>query len=245
MPSGITAIAVGYYHGLFLMTNGSLWALGENYDGQFGNGNNNNVVNQPEEILTGGVKAIAAGEYHSLLLMTNGSLWGMGLNNYGELGDGTYNETNSPELLVASNVTAIAASGHHSMFIKSDGSLWAMGANSVGQLGDGTTVTETNRPEMIVPSGVTAISAGDSTSLFIKSAPAGYNQLSLHQNGANMLLSFVGDAETKYALDRSFSLIPAQWIPQATNTTDSSGDITFTNLFITSTNSFWHIRSVP
>lgn len=60
-----------------------------------------------------------------------------------------------------------------------------------------------------------------------------------------MLLSFVGDAETQYGLDRSFRLAQAKWIPQTTNTTDSSGDTTFTNLFISGTNSFWHIRSVP
>jgi alpha-tubulin suppressor-like RCC1 family protein len=38
VPSNVLAIAVGQYHSLFLKSNGSLWAMGQNTQGQLGDG---------------------------------------------------------------------------------------------------------------------------------------------------------------------------------------------------------------
>jgi alpha-tubulin suppressor-like RCC1 family protein len=167
----VTKVAAGGYHSLFLKSDGSLWTMGDNDDGELGDGTYNQA-NLPEQIVASNITAIAAGVFHSLFLKSDGSLWTMGDNSYGELGDGTtdndnYN-TNLPEQIVASNVTAIAAGVFHSLFLKSDGSLWVMGNNGYGQLGDGTYNT-TNLPEQIVASNVTAIAAGRYHSLFLKS----------------------------------------------------------------------------
>jgi hypothetical protein len=62
--------------------------MGNNSEGQLGDGSTNLYVNQPEKIVASGVVAIAAGGNHSLFIKTDGSLWGMGQNGYGELGDG-------------------------------------------------------------------------------------------------------------------------------------------------------------
>jgi len=169
VASGVTAIAAGGGHSLFLKSDGSLWAMGYNQYGQLGDGTLNNT-NRPEQIVASGVTAIAAGNAHSLFLKSDGSLWAMGYNFNGQLGDDTMNfSTNRPEQIVASGVTAIAAGANHSLFLKSDGSLWAMGNNGYGQLGDGTSNPFTNQPEQIVASGVTAIAAGFGHSLFFKS----------------------------------------------------------------------------
>jgi alpha-tubulin suppressor-like RCC1 family protein len=180
----------------------------------------------PEQIVASNVMAIAAGENHSLFLKHDGSLWVMGINMYGQLGDGTFEfQTNLPEQIVASNVTAIAAAANQSLFLKSDGSLWAMGNNSYGQLGDGTFKLGTTAPEQIL---------------------APYNQISGQPvNGTNMQLSFVGVANANYALDRSSSLSPPNWIPQLTNPAGSFGALVFTNTPDATTNNFWRIRSVP
>ncbi len=177
ISSGVRAVAIDAFfysasttphcHTLILMTDGSLWAAGNDGFGQLGDGRLT-TTNRFEQIVSGNVAGIAAGDFHSLFFKTDGSLWTMGANSSGQLGDGTLNNTNAPEEIVASSVVAIAAGGSHSLFLKSDGSLWAMGNNSYGQLGDGT-LFNTNRPEQIVASNVVAVAAGSSHSLFLKS----------------------------------------------------------------------------
>jgi len=152
MPGGIIAIAAGFSHSLFLASDGSLWATGDNSNGQLGDGTFNNT-DQPEEIFDGDVTAIAAGGGHSLFLTSDGSLWAMGLNESGQLGDGTLNNANQPEQIVNGGVSAIAAGLYHSLFLKTDGSLWAMGNDESGQLGDGFAEDAgTATPEQIAPS---------------------------------------------------------------------------------------------
>ena len=175
VTSHVIAIAAGGAHSHYLKSDGSLWAMGYNSDGQLGDGTYN-TTNRPEQIVASNVTAIAAGLFHSLFLKSDGSLWVMGanidnsINVRGQLGDGTYNfGTNQPEQIVASNVISIAAGMYHSLFLKGDGSLWGMGFNYYGQLGDGIYSVFTNRPEQIVACGVTAIEAGDNFSLFLKS----------------------------------------------------------------------------
>ena len=226
VASNVTTIAAGEWHSLFLKTDGSLWAMGYNTYGQLGDGTSglNNQTNRPEQIVASNVTAIAAGQWHSLFLKSDGSLWAMGANYNGQLGDGTYNNTNRPEQVVASGVTAIAAGQYHSLFLKSDGSLWAMGDDDNGQLGNGTN-NSINRPEEIL---------------------AAYNQIFAQPlTGGNMQLSFMGIAGTNYALDRSFCLSPANWVPQVTNPANSFGALVFTNAPDPTTNNFWRIRSVP
>jgi alpha-tubulin suppressor-like RCC1 family protein len=166
----VTMVAGGYGHSFFLKSDGSLWAMGFNNDGQLGDGGSEEATNLPVRIATANVTAVAAGEFHSLFITNGGALWAMGFNNDGQLGDGLGEFfTNRPELIVASNVTAASAGGSHSLFITNGGALWAMGQDGFGQLGDGLKESFTNRPELIVPSGVIAVAAGFQHSLFLKS----------------------------------------------------------------------------
>jgi alpha-tubulin suppressor-like RCC1 family protein len=170
VPNNVVAVAAGYRHSIFLKSDGSVWGMGYNADGELGIGNTNSV-NQPSQIISSGVIAISTGcgSYHSLFLKSDGSVWGVGYNGFGAVGGGTYtNAVTSPINIISGGVTAIAAGGSHSLFLKSDGSLWAVGDNFFGQLGDGTSISQTNNPEQIVPSGVVAIAAGFNHSLFLK-----------------------------------------------------------------------------
>jgi hypothetical protein len=73
-----------------------------------------------------------------------------------------------------------------------------------------------------------------------------YNQIAEQPlSGGNVQLSFIGNFGTKYALDRSFTLSPAHWIPQITNSTGAGGVLVFTNTPNAATNNFWRFRSVP
>ena len=76
--------------------------------------------------------------------------------------------------------------------------------------------------------------------------PAGYDHISSPTlNSGHVQLSFVGIPGWNYALDRSFSLAPPNWLPQATNPANSLGALVFTNTPSPASNNFWRIRSVP
>jgi alpha-tubulin suppressor-like RCC1 family protein len=230
VASNVTAIAAGDKYSLFVKSDGSLWAMGNDWSGQLGDGTNTDIFWPgpcvPEQIVAGGVTAVAAGECHSLFLKSDGSLWGMGC--FGALSDSTNTSPNRPGQIVASDVTAISVGSSHCLFLKSDGSLWGVGDNGYGQLGDGT-YTSSGRPKQIV--------AGP---------PPGYNRIfDQLLNGGSLRLSFVGIAGTNYALDRSFSLLPAHWVPQITNHADALGVLMLTNTPDPNTNNFWRIRLVP
>lgn len=217
----VTNVAQGCaaVHSLFLKSDGSLWAMGYNNDGQLGDGTFNNT-NRPEEIVASGVTAIAAGESHSLFLKSDGSLWAMGDNIGGQLGDGTYNSTNRPEQIVAGGVTAIAAGFIQSLFRKSDGSLWGMGDNGFGELGDGfidnNPPNGTATPEQIFPTPYPVLNSVLSSKGNLQfNATCGF--------GANFRL--LGSADMTLPL--------SQWTPILTNSVTTRGP---NNYFVTLTN---------
>jgi alpha-tubulin suppressor-like RCC1 family protein len=227
VASNVIAIAAGQSDSFFIKSDGSLWAMGDNQFGELGDGTYNGS-NLPEPVVTSNVTAVAAGTMHSLFIKNDGSLWAMGDNYDGELGDGTYSGgTSLPEQIITHGVIATTAGYLDSLFIKNDGSLWGMGYNQIGELGDGT-YNNTNLPERIV------------------AGPPGYNQISVQLLvGGNVGLSYFGMAGTNYELDRTFSLSPPNWVPQATNPAGAGGALIFTNTLNPAYNNFWRIRSVP
>lgn len=245
VPSGVTAIAAGSSHSLFLKSDGSLWGMGDNSDAQLYKGPAGFVAT-PLEMVTSGVRAIAAGGNHELFIkqptVTTVELWGMGDNAYGQLGDGNTNTPvypNSPVLISSVNrftnpgFTAVATGVGHSLFVESDGSLWAMGNNDDGELGDGTS-TSRLKPEKVVPSGVAAIAAGDYHSIFLK------NDGSLWAMGDNYF-GELGDNNTytdpgnflTYGLN---SPTPEQIVAGGTVAVGAGG---YRSLFVRSDGSLW------
>jgi alpha-tubulin suppressor-like RCC1 family protein len=198
--AAVAKIAAGGYSTFFIKTDGSLWALGDNTDGQLGDSTYTRRSTPVQAIGGTNVTTVATGSTgNTFFLKTDGTVWAMGYNLWGAYGDpsvvgsrnnvpiqvsGIANVTGMTGFASASvflkidgtlwmmggprapstpvqvnggtNVTAIAASYGHILFIKTDDSLWAMGNNSDGQLGTGT---EIGYPEPVPVSGGTNVAA--------------------------------------------------------------------------------------
>ena len=85
VTSGVTWIAAGDHHSLFLKEDGSLWSMGYNGFGQLGNGDQTDQ-SRPFQVKASGVIGAAAGRDHSLFVQNDGSVWGMGRNDANQLG---------------------------------------------------------------------------------------------------------------------------------------------------------------
>jgi len=165
-PSAVD-VACGSEFTLFLMSDGSLWGLGRNEQGELGDGTVTNR-NVPIQIATD-VTRIAAGFYFSMFVKSDGTLWTMGQNGSGQLGDGTTSQRITPvQVPGATNVVAIGAGGFFSLFAKADGTLWGMGANENGQLGDGTNSQRNSPVQVPAVSGVIKVAGGSNHSVFLK-----------------------------------------------------------------------------
>jgi alpha-tubulin suppressor-like RCC1 family protein len=148
----VTQVAAGFYHTLFVESDGSLWAMGYNNYGQLGDGTTNDS-HVPKLIVASNVVAVAAGGYHSLFITSEGNLWAMGWNQNGQLGDGTAFDQHNPEQITFNHgVTAIAAGDYHSLYLKTN-QLWGMGIG--GTLGNGVNIggADTRSPAVEIRGG--------------------------------------------------------------------------------------------
>jgi alpha-tubulin suppressor-like RCC1 family protein len=165
------AVSYGYFHGLALKKDGSLWSWGINTYGQVGGGDT--LVWVPTKVGHGRDWAAAAsGGDFSLALKRDGTLWAFGLNVFGNLGLGDTATRRSPtQVGSASDWAAVSAGINYSLALKRDGSLWAWGGNSFGELGLGDT-TERHSPTQVG-------SARDWASI----ASLGHHSLALKKDG--------------------------------------------------------------
>ena len=146
-----------------ILDNGSLYAWGNNKDGQLGLGLTDEYVAYNKKVdIPGKVKLIkCAGNSLTgsacYVITEDGALYVWGKNSYGQLGVGNEVNKNTPIKVTAINgkVMELIISNSFSVYaILEDGSLYAWGNNSDGQLGVGdeenrNTPTKVNLPSKI------------------------------------------------------------------------------------------------
>ena len=150
LPAGVTpkAVAGGYESAYAIGSDGHMYAWGDNFYGELGDGSNLNSSTPVVVSLPAGVtpKATAAGGGTGYAMGSDGNLYAWGYNASGQLGDNSTATSSTPVVVqLPSGVTprAVTGGGGFAHAIGSDGNLYGWGQGAGGQLGfvtSGTTV---------------------------------------------------------------------------------------------------------
>jgi alpha-tubulin suppressor-like RCC1 family protein len=133
-------MTTGWQHTEAIKTDGTLWAWGDNFDGQLGiDSVDSDPHYSPVQIGTATNWATVAASEHTVALQTDGTLWAWGLNAFGDTGHDC-NSLTWPLRQVGTDAdwATMAAGSEHTVAVKTDGTLWAAGRDDFGQVGDGT-----------------------------------------------------------------------------------------------------------
>jgi alpha-tubulin suppressor-like RCC1 family protein len=165
------AVAIGRHSTCALVTDGTVWCWGYNYDGQLGNGflvgGEQSFSVYPAPVVDGAstgslkdVTAIASGAY-SVCALKGGNVWCWGANDLGQLGDKTQQSSSKPRQVVGVGAALSLVAGDDHACATSEGGVSCWGSNSMGQLGDGNAATASSFSVPVEGTeGVEALGAG-------------------------------------------------------------------------------------
>ena len=159
-PIGKTAKAVACcdYNTAVLMTDGTIYGTGENYNGQLANittGSSFQLITTP----VGKTPAsITCGYSHTIVLMTDGTVYGTGINYFGELANITTGTSfQLMTMPLGKSPSAAVCSNYCTFILMTDGTVYSTGVNGDGQLGLGNTTNQSSLQLMTFPFGKTAV----------------------------------------------------------------------------------------
>ena len=138
LPLDIIEFTCGYYHNLYLDSEGNVFSGGLNQCGQLGLSHvtNKNVLNQIINIPP--IQTISCVGYSSYLIDFDGNVWSFGMNSDGQLGHGDTRHRNVPTKIDSlKNIKQISCgcSGCHFLAKDNQNTIFVMGFNENGLLG--------------------------------------------------------------------------------------------------------------
>jgi alpha-tubulin suppressor-like RCC1 family protein len=155
-PAGVTATAVaaGYESAYAIGSDGNLYAWGDDFYGELGNGTMTNSDTPVVVSLPAGVRpvTIAGGGGVGYAIGSDGNLYSWGLNSDGQLGDGSTDNSDTPVLVsmpAGVTATAVTGGGAFAHAIGSDGNLYGWGGGTSGQLGVSTVTGMETAPVLV------------------------------------------------------------------------------------------------
>ena len=120
-------VACGFYHTVAIKTDGTLWAWGNNSQGQLGTGSTSRTLSPVQTVLGGtNWKVADCGMYHTAAIKIDGSLWTWGYNPFGQLGNNLTDNTSTPAQTVAggSNWKSVVCGSRWNTLALSEASGW-------------------------------------------------------------------------------------------------------------------------
>jgi alpha-tubulin suppressor-like RCC1 family protein len=171
-------VATGDLHTVALKLNPArpgehtLWAWGDNHDGQLGIGADLTQTTPRQVGANTDWEFVEAGDRHTLALKTDGTLWAWGRNDKGQLGDRSTENRREPVPVGTERTWRTVAAGYrHTAGIAEDGTLWVWGDNQYGQLGlgEGAPTSRSEPTRLGDETGWASVAAGWAHTLAVKS----------------------------------------------------------------------------
>jgi alpha-tubulin suppressor-like RCC1 family protein len=159
--STVVSIAGDLENGWAAKADGTVWAWGDDTEGQLGDGKTLAEASPVQVPGLSNVTAVAGGTLAAYALTSDGTVYAWGLGTGGQLGDGGGSNSSSPvQVAGATGVVSIAGTDFAAYAVRSDGTVLAWGIDEYGQLGDGGTAAQSIPITVPGLSDVVSISAG-------------------------------------------------------------------------------------
>ncbi|HAN09466.1 MAG TPA: hypothetical protein DCP90_02515 [Clostridiales bacterium] len=188
--TGISQVSAGDSSTVALKSDGTVYAWGNNTDGQLGKNTSGagSYIKTPIQVhgvgdigyLTG-VSQVVAGYACSVALKTDGTVYAWGWNPHGEIGDNTTTSRLTPVQVhgvgnvgYLTGVSQVAVGTNHTLALKTDGTVYTWGWNLYGEIGDNTTTNKLTPVQVHGEgnvgylTGVSQVSAGQYSTVALK-----------------------------------------------------------------------------
>ena len=129
----LLGISEGNYFSLLLLSDGSVYSYGDNFNSELGLGEKSLLSTNTPKLIPSlpFVKQIAAGMAHSVALTNNGLVFAWGKNNFGQVALEIRGNVKSPvQIRPLKNIQSVSAAIGYSLALDANGTVWQWGSDT-------------------------------------------------------------------------------------------------------------------